>query len=106
MTDKERQEFREKWAKHLIFEISGGDIDDREHEKRVTDFVVRLLVKMLLEYDKLNGDKLARLKESVEADLERTNSILSSRRTDELYLGMRLEAKSILAEIERLEKEA
>ena len=95
MTDKERQEFVEKWLPMMPL-ATGYERNRSRH----------LLTKMLLAYDKLNGDRLERLKESVEADLERTNSILSSRRTDELYLGMRLEAKSILAEIERLEKEA
>ena len=92
MSDK-RQEFVEKWVKIFNPKVNPSD-----------EWVRGTLARMLLEYDKLNGDKLARLKESVEADLERTNSILSSRRTDELYLGMRLEAKSILAEIERLEE--
>jgi hypothetical protein len=100
MTDKQRAEFVEKWAKHLIFEISGGDIDDREHEKRVTDFVVRLLVKMLLEYDKLNGDKLARLKEFV-----RTKAVSNTWELDGVPFSIEaIDVKTILAEIERLEE--
>jgi hypothetical protein len=56
---------------------------------------------MLLEYDKLNGDRLARLKEFVEADLEQATAISD----DAFYDGIRIEARSILAEISRLEKE-
>jgi hypothetical protein len=82
MTDKERQEFVDRYAEK--FNVTENNI-----------------LVLLADYDKLNGDRLERLKEFVEADLERATAISD----DAFYDGIRIEARSILAEISRLEKE-
>ena len=89
MTDKQRQEFRDKWMGEFYDSVT----DTWEELEQRFD-------QMLLAYDKLNGDRLVRLKEFVEADLERATAISD----DAFYDGIRIEARSILAEIERLEE--
>jgi uncharacterized protein YutD len=76
MTDKQRQEFRDKWMGEFYDSVT----DTREELEQRFD-------QMLLAYDKLNGDKWARLKEFVEKDTEECDLV-----------------KKIFAEISRLEE--
>jgi len=87
MTDKQRAEFVEK----RVGEFYDAVADTWEQ-------VAQRLEKFLLEYDKLNGDKLERLKEFVEGELFELH-------TDSPKCSALTEAQIILAEIERLERE-
>jgi len=103
MNDK-RQEFVEKWAKKTF---------KKDDKAGLVDFImfdidnlIHLLGKMLLAYDKLNGDKWAKVKELVEKRSV-IRAILLKDSPKEAYFkkGQIYESQAILAEIERLEKE-
>jgi len=87
MSDK-RQEFVGKWASKI----------DREFNDSYPDYC-KALDKMLLDYDKLNGDKLERLKEFVK---NRRKELMPSY---DSCCQVMVELKKILAEISRLEKQ-
>jgi len=88
MTDKERAEFVERNAEDLRGLL-------------ILDDVILGLTQLLLEYDKLNGDKWARLKEFV-----RTKAVSNTWELDGVPFSIEaIDVKTILAEIERLEKE-
>jgi len=89
MTDKQRAEFVEKWA--LVLNVPS------RHGPGAN------LLGMLLEYDKLNDDRWARLKEFVEAQIAHCelNRIISGLDRDTPFWET---YRIILAEIERLEE--
>jgi hypothetical protein len=90
MTDKQRAEFVERWLPIMPFATGY----ERNRSRNLLD-------KMLLEYDKLNGDKWARLKEFV-----RTKAVSNTWELDGVPFSIEaIDVKTILAEILRLEKE-
>jgi hypothetical protein len=101
MTDKERAEFAEKWSGNLTEFIT-------EIDRIPYDAKRKFIKSMLLEYNKLNGDRLARLKEFVKDQIalkvrEEKKAIVPG------YIWRLKEAEGmcgeILAEISRLEGE-
>jgi len=91
MSDK-RQEFVGKWTGRLFVHFSGKEYMSLDMLDEVRA--------LLLEYDKLNGDRWARLKEFVEAELLNVQSVAG----DDWYRGQKAALNTIKNEILWLEE--